>query len=218
MNRFFARPLFAGLLAAAACLLLQSCGETSEWERHVIEFKYQGRIWRAAYFKSVATKQTRPVQILGPDGVELPPSTPQPIILPKDGKFFLPVGATVKPFGGAGRRSAAATGYLYILDTAQQDFVRAFSLTDGSLQASVPLTEDPIGLAISPDGRFVYVSHLGDTQPAVLPPRVSVIDAAAGKVVQTINLPARVTPGIPLMSPDGSILYLPNQGQFATPG
>ena len=61
------------------------------------------------------------------------------------------------------------------------------------------------GLAISPDGRFVYVPNLGSGGP--YNPNVAVVDTSTNTVSATIPLNTKLNPGPAQMSPDGSMLW-----------
>jgi YVTN family beta-propeller protein len=67
---------------------------------------------------------------------------------------------------------------------------------------------DPDGLALTPNGHFLFVTnggtddHQGNT--------VSVIDTATNTVVATIAV--GVGPALPAITPDGRFAYIPNQG------
>jgi DNA-binding beta-propeller fold protein YncE len=212
------RPSRRDLLGVLAGLpFLSDCGGGNRESRtvHTTKFRWFGKVFDFDWAKN-PTGTYKGIRITVPETGEIIPFNGN--VLVKDGKPY-PALLGAAPLSKDNPRAAAAVSpYLCVLDVAAEDLIRLYDLNTAALLASIPVTEDPIGLDISPDGRFIYVSHLADTLPAVLPPRISVIDAVAHSVVQTINLPARMHPGVPLMSPDGSILYVPNAGQFATPG
>jgi YVTN family beta-propeller protein len=62
------------------------------------------------------------------------------------------------------------------------------------------------GLAISPDGRYVYVANLGGS-PGPYTPNVAVVDTSINTVTATIPLDTKLNPGPVQISPDGSRLW-----------
>jgi YVTN family beta-propeller protein len=59
------------------------------------------------------------------------------------------------------------------------------------------------GIAMSPKGRFAYVSNLGSNS-------VSVLDTASNTIVKTVSV--GTSPGSIAVTPDGSYVYVSNQG------
>ena len=71
------------------------------------------------------------------------------------------------------------------------------------MSAPIPVGNNPIGLAVTPDGKHVYVTNfLGST--------VSVIDTATRAVSATI--PVGPLPILVAVTPDGTHAYVSNQG------
>lgn len=62
------------------------------------------------------------------------------------------------------------------------------------------------GLAISPDGRYVYAPNLGSGQP--YNPAVAVVDTSTNTVTATIPLATNLNPGPVQVSPDGSMVWV----------
>jgi len=59
------------------------------------------------------------------------------------------------------------------------------------------------GIAMSPDGRYAYVSNLGSNS-------VSVLDTATNTIVKTVSV--GTSPGGVAVTPDGAYVYVSNQG------
>jgi YVTN family beta-propeller protein len=74
-----------------------------------------------------------------------------------------------------------------------------------TVQANIPVGPAN-GLAISPDGRFVYVANLGLSDP--YSPNVAVVDTATGTVTANIPIDIKLNPGEVGISPDGSTLWV----------
>ena len=74
----------------------------------------------------------------------------------------------------------------------------------GKVVATIPVAEGPHGMAITPDGRTVFVAGDGSSS-------LSVIDAATDKVVKTVEV-GKSPNGIAL-SPDGKLLLVTVYGE-----
>ena len=78
--------------------------------------------------------------------------------------------------------------------------------TDGRTLAQIPVGKRPEGVALSPDGRWVYVTSEDDN-------KVTVVDAVALKAVK--DIPVGVRPRNVAFSPDGSRAYVPGEGDHS---
>jgi YVTN family beta-propeller protein/autotransporter-associated beta strand protein len=79
--------------------------------------------------------------------------------------------------------------------------VSVINTATNTVTQTIPVGSNPWGIAVSPNGNFVYVSNSNDNT-------VSVISTASNTVVQTVNvgsLPENIT-----LSPDGTRLYVIN--------
>ncbi len=79
----------------------------------------------------------------------------------------------------------------------------AITLATGAVSAPIAVGASPGGLAVTPDGKQVYVANPGESKANGT---VSVIDTATGVVTATI--PVGVGPGIVEISPDGKQAYV----------
>jgi DNA-binding beta-propeller fold protein YncE len=110
-------------------------------------------------------------------------------------------------------RAAVAPDYAYLLSDTPQDAVYIVDQQTGLVVDAVSLPTLPQGIAVNNSGDRVYVTNQGIEAgnpffpPA--PPRVSVIDKASRRIVRTIDLPAGVNPGKPVVSPDDRFVYVP---------
>ena len=95
---------------------------------------------------------------------------------------------------------------LYIAEhTARRvDFVPAEM--NAEIASSVYLPKEPSGLAVSPDGSLLYVTCSSDMRPEGI---VCVINTATGALVK--QFPAGHSARSPVVSPDGSVLYVCNR-------
>ena len=91
---------------------------------------------------------------------------------------------------------------LYVAEATSKQ-VAVFNIAEGKVTKVISLPEEPTGLAVSPDGRLVYVTAGGPEG------KVYVIDLKSGKVKDA--LPAGHTPVAPVASPDGKVLYFCNR-------
>lgn len=76
--------------------------------------------------------------------------------------------------------------------------------TTGKVTAKIPVGNNPLAVAVSPDGSVVYVANAGEGN--TLGTTVSVISTATNKVIDTITV-GREPSGI-AVSPDGAKLYV----------
>ncbi len=81
--------------------------------------------------------------------------------------------------------------------------VAVLNLADNKVLSEIKFSEKPTGIAMSPDGRMLYIAG-GAAQG-----KVAVVNIAAGKVVKRIDVGH--TPMSPIVSPDGSTLYVCNR-------
>lgn len=91
---------------------------------------------------------------------------------------------------------------LYVAE-ATADQVAVFDIASGEVTQMIPVTQRPMGLAVSADGNRLYVTS------AVAEGLVQVIDVRHGEVVDSIavgHTPVAVVP-----APDGQTLYVCNQ-------
>lgn len=119
---------------------------------------------------------------------------------------FRLAGATEQPLSPAALVADKAGAKLYIAE-ATAGRIAVFDLAREGVTETIPLpgaVEQPTGLALSPDGKTLYVtSARGGAAPEG---HVQIIDAASAKV--TTSLPAAHTPLAPVASPDGRFLYV----------
>jgi len=91
---------------------------------------------------------------------------------------------------------------LYIVEeTANQ--VAVFDVGSGAVKKVVSLPDRPSGLALSPDGRTLYVTADGPNGT------IHVVDIQTGKSASKMR--AEHTPNAPVVSPDGKTLYVCNR-------
>lgn len=94
---------------------------------------------------------------------------------------------------------------LYIAEhTACQ--VAIFDIASGTITKEILLPKQPTGVAISSDGSLVYVTCHSEKRPSGI---VCVLDAASGVLIDKFS--AGHSAIAPLLSPDGSVLYVCNQ-------
>jgi DNA-binding beta-propeller fold protein YncE len=103
---------------------------------------------------------------------------------------------------------------LYVLDSSDSN--QRIALIDpqtGKITAQIPLP--PAGysssaIAVSPDGKFLYVTKGKDLSVSTTPPTVVVVNLTTNKVDAEISLPATVAPqGGLAITPDSAIAYVP---------
>src|SRR5213079_1084227 len=90
--------------------------------------------------------------------------------------------------------------------------IRVFSFIDGTLTEQSPIlmqnpnvrTFTPMGISISPDGKFLYTANNENNS-------VSKIDLASAKTVATTNVGA--DPYTAQITKDGSAIYVTNWGE-----
>ena len=115
-------------------------------------------------------------------------------------------GATEQPLSPVALAADKAGVKMYIAE-ATAGRIAVFDLARNAVANSILLPdrmEQPTGLALSPDGKTLYVTSSRD---GVAPDgHVQVIDTASAKV--TASLPAGHTPLAPVVSPDGLCLYV----------
>ncbi len=105
---------------------------------------------------------------------------------------LLPVFAVIanaQPFAYVANQYSAAVS---VIDTATNSVV-----------ATIPVGNDPVEVAITPDGTRAYVTNQVDST-------VSVINTATNTVFTTV--PVGNTPTVIAITPDGTRAYVPNQG------
>jgi YVTN family beta-propeller protein len=97
--------------------------------------------------------------------------------------------------------SAAAAPFAYV--TAGSGIVAVIDTATNTVVATVPVGENAVGVAVTPDGKHVYVANVSTTR------HVAVIDTATNTVVATIlagNNPFGVA-----ITPDGTRAYVTNE-------
>ena len=101
----------------------------------------------------------------------------------------------------AGNAGAAPKAYV---GNFKDNTVSVIDIDTAAVVATVPVVAGPHGMAVTPDGRRVFVS--GDTSSGV-----SVIDTATDRVIQTIDVGK--TPHGVAMTPDGKTLLVAVYGE-----
>ncbi len=86
------------------------------------------------------------------------------------------------------------------------DAVAVLDLSGASPTVTVPVGDQPDGVAITPDGKYAYVSDEGDDA-------VSVISTADRAVVATVLLPVGSEPHGVAITPDGSEAWVADSGK-----
>jgi YVTN family beta-propeller protein len=99
-------------------------------------------------------------------------------------------------------RAARAEALVYVVNVGSND-VSVIDATTNGVVATIPVAQQPNGIAVTPDGQRVYVSSF-------LTDSVAVIDAATRAVVGSI--PVGVEPVGVAVSPDGARIYVANRG------
>jgi YVTN family beta-propeller protein len=89
----------------------------------------------------------------------------------------------------------------YITNSDTVGTVSVINTATNSVTATITVRQGPVGVAVSPDGRKVYVANGGSGT-------VSVIDTATNAV--TAEITVGVEPSGVAVSPDGSKLYVAN--------
>ena len=88
---------------------------------------------------------------------------------------------------GGAMAYAAGAGDV-VVGKVQYSYVTPINLAEGVAEAPIPLHHDPYGIALTPDGRTAYVTGGGGTGPPI-PPDLTAIDLASGKVSGTFSVP-----------------------------
>jgi YVTN family beta-propeller protein len=99
--------------------------------------------------------------------------------------------------------SAGAAPFAYVPNEGSND-VTVFDTATDTVVATIPVGLNPIRLAVTPDGRKVYVA-------CIAADRVYVIDTASNTVLR--NIAVQDGPAEVLASPDGMRIYVPNSGE-----
>src|SRR5260370_24873667 len=105
---------------------------------------------------------------------------------------------------------AAAQCDAYVAQNASNSTWVINTMTDGPV-AVIPVQFSPLGVAITPNGAFAYVTNTGavcDLCPFNQPSSVSVIDTATYSVVATI--PVGQYPAGVAITPNGAFAYVAN--------
>src|SRR6266851_3313219 len=105
---------------------------------------------------------------------------------------------------------AAAQCDAYVAQNASNSAWVINTMTD-ALVAVIPVQFSPLGVAITPNGKFAYVTNTGavcDLCPFNQPSSVSVIDTATYSVVATI--PVGQYPAAVAITPSGAFAYVAN--------
>ncbi|UCD87841.1 MAG: fibronectin type III domain-containing protein [Desulfobacterales bacterium] len=157
-------------------------------------------------FIFVTNRGTHEVTVI--DAKQDPPT----VMLPRINVGYAPVGVAVSPDGN----------HVYVVnsggDQENMDDVDSkcpecgtlwvLSATDGAKEWGVVLGTNPLGVAVSPDGEYVYVTNSEDGN-------VSVIDTFAKREVTVAynpRVPVGDSPTGVAVSPDGSHIFVANRG------
>ncbi|MDY0128928.1 MAG: PKD domain-containing protein [Methanosarcina vacuolata] len=97
---------------------------------------------------------------------------------------------------------SAGTYYAYIITGDDSDTVSVIDTATNNVTATVDVGDGPFGVAVSPDGTKVYVTHQSNTG------HVSVIDTATNKVTATV--PVGSYPAGVAVTPNGKKVYVAN--------
>src|SRR5207302_233836 len=95
---------------------------------------------------------------------------------------------------------AAAQCNVYVADR-ETNSVSVFNTLNNSLMAMVPVGNQPLRVAITPNGAFAYVTNSGSNN-------VSVINTATNTVVATV--PVGSNPAAVSITPNGAFAYVTN--------
>jgi YVTN family beta-propeller protein len=157
-------------------------------------------------FVYVTNRRTDEVTVI--DAKQRPPA----VMLPRIDVGYAPVGVAVSPDGN----------HIYVVnsggDQENMDNVDSkcpacgtlwvLSAIDGAKEWGVVLGNEPLGIAVSPDGEYIYVTNSEDG-------KVSVIDTVAEREVTVLYNP-RVAVGVRpigvVVSPDGNLVLVANRG------
>ena len=93
------------------------------------------------------------------------------------------------------------TGYLYVPNE-DDNTISVVDISNNSVVATIPVASTPDGVAVSPDGTFVYVASESGF--------ISVINTASNTVTATIPVGSRAD--FVAFSPDGSLAYVTHWG------
>ncbi len=102
-------------------------------------------------------------------------------------------------------QSEAPWNRLYVTNYLSNN-VSVIDLSAGKVMATIPVGNNPTGMAVSPDKEEVYVANMWSGT-------VSVISTAQNAVTHTIAIPTFNAPAVPFgmaMMPDGSKVYVTN--------
>ncbi|HVN03723.1 MAG TPA: hypothetical protein VMT86_04845 [Bryobacteraceae bacterium] len=133
------------------------------------------------------------LEVFGPDAGE----PVQVLIDELDQYYTMPFAVAIAPDKSAAYVSTTGANSVTVIDIKRllqliherRDLANDLSVSARFVTARIPVGRSPKGIALSPDGAWLYVTNrLDDT--------LSVIDTAARKVVRTIGLsgPAEITP------------------------
>src|SRR5215469_5467365 len=124
-----------------------------------------------------------------------------------DPSLNMPDGIAVTPNGRKVYVANCVGDKVSVIRTDQQDDEdeRATKYTVTTI--TDPSFSEAVGVAVTPDGRTVYISNFdGNT--------VSVIDTATNTVTETITLPDGKGPNVVAVTPDGSRVYVNNDSDI----
>lgn len=209
----FSRVVKTGaILAAVLIFSADSCDQ--ELHRR-IQFKWGGRLWTADFTK--VSQSLSNITLYPPWGGKLDPEKAPFTLDIKDGAVQ-PV--PLPPPGVSAQfalRRATEPHFVYLLDPGiLTEKIVIYQQETATYVTQVPLPPRPQGIALSPDGKWLYVTHLElGPESAPRPPspaRISIMDTATRAIVQTIVLNSGIAPRKPVVSPDGRWLYVPNNG------
>ncbi len=137
-------------------------------------------------------------QYFARDGAQTPPSGPA---------------ATTQAAGSKSDGRLAASSRLGYVSDQSFNAVRAINLSDGSIvnTLQLPGTGSPLGIAITPDGKFLWVCE-GLNPPSTSGSEIEIIDTSTFKIVGSIPLGPLVAATWIAMAPDGKTAYVTNNG------
>ncbi len=137
--------------------------------------------------------------------IDVDPTTPALDNIPVGGE---PVGVAITPDGAFVYVANTFGGTVSVIDTATNQVIDVDPTTPAL--DNIPVGGEPLGVAITPNGAFVYVA---------IPDTVSVIDTATNQVIDVDpttpaldNIPVGGNPFGVAITPDGAFVYVTSSG------
>jgi YVTN family beta-propeller protein len=100
-----------------------------------------------------------------------------------------------------------------VLDSDSNQRIALIDPQTGKITAQIPLPQagySSSAIAVSADGKFLYVTKGKDLSVSTTPPSVVLVNLTTNKVEAEISLPATVAPqGGIAITPDGAFVYVP---------